>query len=88
MGLDTVELVLETEKHFDITFTGNELENTDTVSLFCKLIQQKLLIKKGFRAPSTSAIQEVISNLHIDNYAVDRDKIFPESRFVNDLGLD
>ncbi len=87
MGLDTVELVLETEKHFDITFADSELENIETVELFCKLIKHKLLIRQGFKAPSNTEIQKTIINFLVSDYGVNRDKVFPGSRFVKDLGL-
>ncbi len=58
----------------------------DTVELFCKLIQQKLLIQQGFKAPSNTQIQKMIINLFVSDYGVNRDRVFPEPRFIKDLG--
>lgn len=38
MGLDTVELVLEAEKHFGVSVPDERAEKTDTVEKFAHLL--------------------------------------------------
>ncbi len=88
MGLDTVELVLDTEKHFSISFQDEELVDIETVEFFCKLIRQKMVLKDGFKAPSYLEIYHYIINCLVTDFGVDAQEIHPHSRFVKDLGLD
>ena len=92
MGLEIVELVLETERHFSIDLPDKELEDILTVESYCQLIRTQCLLKNGFSgsdsAPNYSVIyQYVVSFLSID-YGVPISDIHPHSWFVQDLGLD
>jgi len=91
LGLDIVELVLETERQFSIDLPDKELEEILTVESYCRLIRTQCLLNKGFSctdsAPRYSTIyQYVVSLLNID-YGVSISDIHPHSRFVQDLGL-
>lgn len=87
MGLDTVELILETEKYFAITLSDKELENIETVESFCRLIRRNCVLKYGFKAQSYSCIYLFIVGLLHSGFGVPKEKIHPDSRIVKDLGL-
>ncbi len=88
MGLDTVELVLATEKHFSIYLPDDEVANIETVESFCKLVQEKCIYKDGLKAISYNEIYSYLVNVLHSEFSVPLKKIHPGSRFVKDLGLD
>ncbi len=88
MGLDTVELILETEKKFSVSLPDDEVDKTETLESFCKLVYEKCVYKDGLQATSYNEIYSYLVNLLHSEFSVPLKKIHPDARFVKDLGLD
>ncbi len=88
MGLDTVELVMAIEERFDIELPDEETGQTVTLDSLCRLVRQKCVYTQGLSAPSYPDIQAFVAALLQTEFSVSPDKIYPESRFVQDMRLD
>ena len=89
MGLDSVELVMAFEEEFDIEFPDAEAEQIFTVGDAHYGILRKLY--KRVEDPDTIDTDDVWERVQrIIEYqiGVDRRKITPEARFIDDLGVD
>jgi acyl carrier protein len=85
MGLDTLELILETEKHFGVSVPEEQAEKSESVEKFARLLCE-------LRAETESSLpydivlfqlQEIIA----EKFQIPIERIIPEARFVNDLKL-
>lgn len=86
MGLDTVELVLEAERHFGVTVPDERAEKTVTVEQFARLLCE-LRTQAGMPLPYEVVLpelQQIIAGI----FRIPMERIAPEARFVKDLGLD
>lgn len=92
MGLDTVELVLETEKHFSISLPDEALEKIETVESYCELIRTHSLLNNNLSTqhlvPNYSTIYQYVVTLLNIEFGVPLHEIYPHSRFIKDLRLD
>jgi len=86
VGLDTVELVLETEKHFGISISDEAASQIVTVGEFATLISVlRSEINNPIAEPETFFILQQI--IH-DMFRVPVSKITREARFIQDLGME
>ena len=86
MGLDTVELVMEAEKHFGVSIPGERAETTITVGQFARLLCE-LRDQTEMPLPYDVALlqlQQMVAKM----FGIPLERIVPEARFVKDLGLD
>jgi acyl carrier protein len=98
MGLDTVELVMEFEREFDITIPDAEAARMQTVADTLRFIVAELARKspdpdsnaRAFYEPNGSVdVPRVASKLrHIiaEQMAIDPKDVHPDSRYIEDLG--
>ena len=87
MGLDTVELVMGVEKHFDITIPDEIAEKLFTVGLLHEYIcseHQRL----GRQSHTSQQVFDELIALVAKHSGIDPAKILAESRFVDDLRMD
>jgi len=85
MGLDTVELVLEVEKHFDVSIPDERAEKTATVEALARLLYE-LLTHREIHLSYNEIIfqlQQIINRM----FQIPIERITPEARFIDDLGL-
>lgn len=87
MGLDTVELIMEFEKAFDIQVPDATWERTSTVGDAYNVVWQHLEHKPG-HGMSRKEMEELMKDIIEDKVGVDRSEITPEKSFVDDLGMD
>lgn len=87
MGLDTVELVMWAEEEFAIEISDEEASKIFTVGMFSGFIFNKL--KSNLALTITeSEVYRRLTDILVERYAIDRNDIQSNSRFVQDLGLD
>ena len=84
MGLDSVELVVETEKRFGIVITDREAESIRTVGDLHDLVRAKT--EEAGSSPSD--LWEAVCALVSHQLGASREKLRRETRFVEDLGID
>ena len=87
MSLDTIELVMDLEKEFDIKISDEEAVETGTVGEIANLIAAKLSEKDGNSIGYQVPLPQVIKIL-VTNYGIPRHYINTTSHVVYDLGLD
>jgi acyl carrier protein len=86
MGLDTVELILEAEKHFGVSVPDERAEKTETVEKFARLLCE-LSAQTETPLPYDDVLlqlQQMIAKM----FKIPIERIVPEARFVQDLRLD
>jgi acyl carrier protein len=86
MGLDTIELVLEAEKHFGVSIPDERAEKTETVEKFAHLLCE-LRAQTATPLPYDEVLlqlQQMIASM----FRIPIERIVPEARFIKDLGLD
>jgi acyl carrier protein len=86
MGLDSVELLIRIEKHFEIEVTDQEAEKIITVGNCLDLVCQKLLTN-GQKA-NPAIIQHELIDIISDQIGIRAEEIELESKFIDDLGID
>jgi acyl carrier protein len=86
MGLDSVELLMEVEEHFEIEISDAEAESICTVSDLRDITCSKL-VANGWRANPDLILRE-ISQLIARNHAIPIGQITATSRIVEDLKID
>ncbi len=86
MGLDTVELVLEVEKQFDVLIPDERAATTETVgqlaALVCELREQS-----GAPLPCDE-VRARLRKMISDQFAIPLDRVTAEANFVKDFKLD
>ena len=85
MGLDSVEIVMLFEEHFEIEITDQEATSLTTVGEMRDLVCKKLL-QNNYRANPELILTEII-NLTAKFSAIDPNKIIVDSHFVTDLKI-
>ena len=86
MGLDTVELVLVTEKHFDIEIPDRVAETLTTVGRLHEFVVTEL--ENAGRPRDAAVVFIELRELICDQAGVTPEQVVPEARFVEDLFLD
>lgn len=86
MSLDSVELVLEVEKEFDIVISDEDASKIITVGNFRDLIVRSLQ-EKGMN-PNEGEVMQKLRAIVVGQIGVSPDVVTPEADFVRDLGLD
>lgn len=86
MGLDTVELILEAEKHFGVSVPDVQAEKTITVEQFARLLYE-LRGRTAAPLPYEVVLLE-LQQIIAKQFKIPIERIVPEARFVKDLGLD
>lgn len=87
MGLDTVETVLWAEKEFKIDIPDADAAEILTVGQFSSYIHQKLLLQKGFTAPSENKVFEEIKAFLVMQFDMKPEWITRDVEFIRDLGM-
>jgi acyl carrier protein len=87
MGLDTVEFILEIEDEYSIRISDAEAENIGRVGELAKFIVTKVIKEQGKRLEYENVLKRIIDKL-VQNHAIEREIITPDSHFVRDLLLD
>ncbi len=86
MGLDTVELILEAEKHFGVAIPNARAAQTETVAQLAGLICE-LPSATGSPLSFDDALLQV-QQLTARMFGIPIARVVPEARFVADLRLD
>jgi acyl carrier protein len=81
MGMDIIDLFQKVEKAFGIQIPNREAEKASTVRVL-----QELVIKSA--AGDETFIREKIIEIIANYVGINKDKITPDKRFTDDLGLD
>ena len=86
MGLDTVEFVLEAEKHFGVSISDEAAAKTETVGQFVQLIYD--LRDKTSKPLAHDEVCRQVQSIIVEQFAIPVEKIVLTARFIEDLGLD
>ena len=87
MGLDTVELVMAVEKHFQVRIPDKEAATLVTVRMLHRWVVGEL--QRLGRAPiDADRVYIELRDVIVDQTGVDPSKVVPDASFVNDLRLD
>jgi acyl carrier protein len=86
MGLDTVELVLATEKHFDIEIPDRVAETLTTVGHLHGFVVAGL--ERAARPRDAAAVFTELRQLICDQAGIAPEQVVPQARFVQDLFMD
>lgn len=86
MGLDSVELILDIEKAFEIAITNEEAATLLTVGDIQSLLRQKRGVRAGTRADDAQWMR--LRAVIIESRSVPIDLIVPEAEITRDLGID
>ena len=87
MGLDTVELVMAVEEHFDIEIPNDVAETLTTVGILHSFVVSELQrLRRQPVDPATvfTELRELICH----HAGVKPEQVVPEATFVDDLGMD
>ena len=85
MGLESVEIVMDCEDHFEIVIGDKEAEAVVTAGDLLELICDKLRAN-GMRANPEVIFREV-QDIISKNLVVSKSDITLKSRFIEDLGM-
>lgn len=88
MGLDTVELIMEIERTFDINIANAEAEKLDTVGDIykCVLMHLRSNDRKGFL--SDEEVKGIVRYIMADKAGNSLYEVTLQKSITNDLGLD
>jgi acyl carrier protein len=86
VGLDTVELVIEAEKLFDISIPDELAALTETVGQFVGLIYD-LRVQIGKPVEKDEILLQ-LQHMISKSFAIPIERIVPEASFTKDLRLD
>ncbi len=92
MGLDLVELILETEDRFDVVLPDSDCQRVRTVADLAGLVASRLPplppeMTAEQRARAEQRVLEGIRELTAEQAGLPLERVRPESEFVKDLGL-
>jgi acyl carrier protein len=87
MGLDSVEIVMKVENHFDISIPDDVAEKLSTVGLLHEYVYAELQRKKR-RDVGYSQVFDDIRDILVKQLGIDSRQIQRESHFIHDLRID
>jgi acyl carrier protein len=87
MGLDSVELVMKVEEHFDITIPDDQASLLTTVGKLHAWVVDELLRLNRAEINSTVVFGE-LRELICRQLSISPDRVVPDARFVQDLHID
>jgi acyl carrier protein len=87
MGLDSVELVMKVEAHFDISLPDDQASQFTTVGKLHAWVVNELSRLNRKNADSPIVFDE-LRELICDQLSISPDRVVPEARFVQDLHID
>ena len=85
MGLDTIELVLSAEQHFDVSVPDEQAEQTITVEQFALLLYE-LRAQTG-RPLAYEVVLLELRQLVSQQFRIPIERVLADAQFVKDLGL-
>jgi len=88
MGLDLVEMVMEVESEFGIEISEADAERLRTVGLLFDYVHARVAPTPGVGVPYAGELWERYLSVLERELGVDRDRLQPTARFVDDLGVD
>lgn len=92
MGLDSVEIVVETEKRLGIEILNTDAEKAGTVQQLydCawKYVEEKQSVDSSVKKRSKKEVEEIILQVISEVCGLDKAEITPEKSFTKDLGID
>jgi acyl carrier protein len=86
MGLDSVELVMNTEEHFGIEIPDHIAETLFTVGDLHDFVVAEL--HRSGRARDAEAVFSELRELICDQLGIEPERVVPAARFVQDLRID
>ena len=86
MGLDLVELVIETEERFDIEIDDEDAQYLGTVGELARYVSDKTLGQE--KEYSYEEATRIVIEMLVKNYGIPEGKANSTSHFVDDLRLD
>lgn len=87
MGLDSVELVMSVEEHFDIEVPDNVAETLVTVGKLHEFVVAELL-RLNRRSVDSDVVFEELRVLICAQLRIKPERVVLEARFVQDLHID
>lgn len=87
MGLDSVELVIAVEGHFDIEIPDRKAQKLVTVGLLHSFIVSELQ-RLGRSTIDREAIFSELRGLICKQLSIKPERVVPDARFVQDLYID
>lgn len=85
MGLDTIELVLSAERHFDVSVPDERAEKTITVAQFAQLLYE--LRSQTGRPLAYELVLLELRQLVAKQFGIPIERVLADAEFVKDLGL-
>jgi hypothetical protein len=82
MGLDTVELIIRVEKHFEIAIPNRDAERISTVQDFADFVFTLVTLNPTGQCKSQLLFYKLRKYL-IDRHSLERDSIMPGSQLAN-----
>lgn len=87
MGLDSVELVMKVEEHFEIEIPDDQASQLVTVGMLHHWVVAELRRLNRPDVDSTTLFNE-LRELICKQLGIKPDRVVPEARFVQDLHVD
>ncbi|MBA2613830.1 MAG: hypothetical protein H0U95_17845 [Bacteroidetes bacterium] len=92
MGLDSVEIVVETEKRLGITISNKNAEKTEKVQELydCawKYVEAKQNADPSINKLSKKEVEEIVLQVLYEITGVEKEAITSEKSIASDLGID
>lgn len=85
MGLDSVELLWDAEKHFGVSISQEQAEAIVTVEQFAQVLWQ--LQQHSNSVLSYEQVLSQLQSLIADRFDIPIERITPATRIIADLGL-
>lgn len=87
MGLDTVELVMKVEDHFDMRIANDHAAKLATVGALHEYVVGELR-RQGRFAGDADEVYGQLRDIICEQLGVKAEHVIPAARFVEDLGAD
>lgn len=86
MGLDTVELVMSVEEHFDIAIPDDVASMLVTVGSLHAFVVSEL--QRIHRPRDAEVVFAELREIIVDQLGIKPERVVPEARFVQDFHID